>query len=144
MPATMTLFCRIHRMHLIQTTKLLIIHRLSFPSFVVPLETLSAPVADDSGMKRSLEDLETRSHAIRQTIAAEEQSDKETGATYVRHVKNYELWWDLFQADLRNETTSHIVIPAFPIIPAKVSLFIKQYVHRCGILCCVGRYLFTD
>jgi hypothetical protein len=89
-------------------------------------------------MKRSLEDLETRSHVIRQKIAAEEQLDKETGATYVRHVKNYELWWDLFQADLRNETTSHMVIPA------QVSLFIKQHVHRCGILCYVGRYLFTD
>jgi hypothetical protein len=63
-------------------------------------------VADDSGMKRSLEDSETRCHAIWQTIA-EEQSDKETRATYARHVKNYQLWWDLFQAGLRNENTSH-------------------------------------
>jgi hypothetical protein len=110
------------------------------PSFIagVPLETSSVPVADDSGMKRSLEDLETRSHVIRQKIAAEEQSDKETGATYVRHVNNYELWWDLFQADLCNETMSHMVVPT------QVSLFIKQHVHRCDILCCAGRYLFTD
>jgi hypothetical protein len=81
-------------------------------------------------MKHALDALEAQSHVIRQGIAAEEQSDKETGGTYTRHVKNYQLWWDLSQATQLTADPSHTVIPAFPIIPAKVTLFLEYETTR--------------
>ncbi|KAJ7899945.1 hypothetical protein B0H13DRAFT_1883572 [Mycena leptocephala] len=52
---------------------------------VAPLPPTSSPsLAPDSRMKQALVALETKSHVIRQGVAAEEQSDKETGATYAR------------------------------------------------------------
>ncbi|KAJ7339289.1 hypothetical protein DFH08DRAFT_964315 [Mycena albidolilacea] len=66
-------------------------------------------------MKHALDALEAQSHVIHQGIAAEEQSDKETGGTYARHLT----------AD-----PSHTIIPAFPIIPAKVTLFL-EYETTC-------------
>jgi hypothetical protein len=49
-------------------------------------------------MKQALAALEAKSHVIRQGVAAEEQSDKETGTTYARQVRNYQTWWDASQA----------------------------------------------
>jgi hypothetical protein len=90
-------------------------------------------------MKQALAALEAKSHVIRQGVAAEEQSDKETGATYARQVRNYQAWWDASQAALLTADPSHIVIPAFPIIPAKVTLFLEYETTRpqvsCPVLC---------
>lgn len=78
--------------------------------------------------------LEERSHAIRQAIAAEEQSDKETGVTYTRHVNNYQLWWDASQARLLLDDPFHTVIPALPIIPSKVTLFLEYETTRPQVI----------
>ncbi|KAJ7476527.1 hypothetical protein FB451DRAFT_943087, partial [Mycena latifolia] len=71
-----------------------------------------------------------KSHAIRQAIAAEEQSDKETGTTYARHFKNYLGWWDDRQARFLHNDPAYTVIPALPIIPAKVTLFLEYETTR--------------
>jgi hypothetical protein len=86
-------------------------------------------------MKQALAALEAKSHVIRQGVAAEEQSDKETGTTYVRQVRNYQTWWDASQAALLTADPCHIVIPAFPIIPAKVTLFLEYETTRPQVNC---------
>lgn len=81
-------------------------------------------------MQQALADLNAKSHVIRQAIAAEEQSDKETGAIYARHVKNYQLWWESDQANLLRDNASHVVIPAFPVIPSKATLYLEYETTR--------------
>ncbi|KAK7028398.1 hypothetical protein R3P38DRAFT_923774 [Favolaschia claudopus] len=81
-------------------------------------------------MQTALNDLEAESHLIRQQIAAEEQSDKETARNYARQVTNYQLWWDGNQAQLATKDPARVMIPAFPIIPAKVALFLQYETTR--------------
>ncbi|KAJ7635953.1 hypothetical protein DFH06DRAFT_1139033 [Mycena polygramma] len=106
----------------------------SQPAFapIIPAATVSLPQADAgaSAMQQAMDALEARSHLIRQTIAAEEQSDKETGATYARQVQNYEAWWILSQALLLRDGPAHVSIPAFPITAAKVTVYL-EYETTC-------------
>ncbi|KAJ7849025.1 hypothetical protein B0H13DRAFT_1906414 [Mycena leptocephala] len=105
-------------------------------SVIAPsLPTPSTSLDSDSRMKQALAALEAKSHVIRQGVAAEEQSDKETGATYARQVRNYQMWWEASQAALLIAEPSHIVIPAFPIIPAKVTVFLEYETTRPQVSC---------
>ncbi|KAJ7720455.1 hypothetical protein DFH07DRAFT_689522, partial [Mycena maculata] len=98
------------------------------PHLVAPAAS-SSPTIDSIGMARSIAELEARSHAIRQTIAAEEQSDKETGTTYARQVKNYQQWWEASEALRKNENPSYTIVPAFPIIASK-AVFLEYETTR--------------
>ncbi|KAJ7158060.1 hypothetical protein C8R46DRAFT_907930 [Mycena filopes] len=93
-------------------------------------EPPAIPYTPDSSLQHSLAALEANSHLIRQGITAHEQSDKETGGTYKRHFTNYCLWWDASQATLKDENPAHVIIPALPIIPSKVTMFLQYETTR--------------
>ncbi|KAK7056117.1 hypothetical protein R3P38DRAFT_1377096 [Favolaschia claudopus] len=95
-----------------------------------PIPPGSSSSSSSAAMKAALDDLEAESHLIRQQIAADEQSDKETARSYARQVTNYQVWWDGNQAQLAATNPSRVVIPAFPIIPAKVVLFLQYETTR--------------
>jgi hypothetical protein len=97
---------------------------------IFPGAPASSSASPNVLVRQALDALEAKSHLIRQGIAAEEQSDKETGNTYARQVKNYQFWWDKNQAALLTNDPSHLVIPAFPIIPTKVTLFLEYETTR--------------
>ncbi|KAJ7663771.1 hypothetical protein DFH06DRAFT_1128158 [Mycena polygramma] len=98
----------------------------------IPAATVSLPQAgaDASAMQHAMDALEARSHLIRQAVAAEEQSDKETAATYARQIRSYEAWWILSQARLLQDDAAHVVIPAFPITAAKVTVYLEYETTR--------------
>ncbi|KAJ7742819.1 hypothetical protein B0H16DRAFT_1860573 [Mycena metata] len=84
----------------------------------------------EAAMAHALDALEAQSHLVRQGVSAQEQSDKETAGTYKRHFTNYQVWWDGSQSSLKAQNPSHSIIPALPIIPAKVTLFLEYETTR--------------
>ncbi|KAJ7925384.1 hypothetical protein B0H13DRAFT_1553515, partial [Mycena leptocephala] len=102
-----------------------------FPSALTPTRPALASTSEQpapalSGMEHSIAVMEARSQTIRQEVAAEEQSDKETADTYARQVKNYQVYWDLYQAELSREDPTWVVVPAFPVTAFKVAIFLKH------------------
>ena len=76
-------------------------------------------------MQQSANHLEAASQAVRLRIAHKEQSDKSTTASYERHVNAYTVWWDMYQAGIINEDPTQVAIPAFPVTPAKATMFLE-------------------
>ncbi|KAI9430460.1 hypothetical protein H4582DRAFT_2086901 [Lactarius indigo] len=76
-------------------------------------------------MQQAIDDLEAASQDVRFRVARNEQSDKTTAATYRRHVDAYTFWWDAYQASVLNEDPTQVAIPAFPITPAKATMFLE-------------------
>ncbi|KAK6974833.1 hypothetical protein R3P38DRAFT_3479541 [Favolaschia claudopus] len=102
---------------------------VTLPATLPPTPTNSSS-SSSAAMKAALDDLEAQSHLIRQQVAAEELSDKETARSYARQVTNYQVWWDENQAKLAADDPRRIVLPAYPIIPAKVALFLQYETTR--------------
>ncbi|KAJ7822725.1 hypothetical protein B0H14DRAFT_2598298 [Mycena olivaceomarginata] len=73
----------------------------------------------------SLQLLESQSHAIRLSIQAKEQGDKETPKTYARQYSAYESWWNASEAAKAAKNRCLVTIPAMPIIPSKVATFLE-------------------
>lgn len=94
------------------------------PSPHPPAHVVSAASNPSMGMQASLAALEADSHAARLAHAKREQSDKSTAGTYKRHVDRYEKWWIRYQAEQTASIEGWTAIPAFPITPAKVSMFL--------------------
>ncbi|KAJ7882717.1 hypothetical protein B0H13DRAFT_2539029 [Mycena leptocephala] len=93
------------------------------PSTLTPTRPALASTSEQpapalSGMERSIAVMEARSQTIRQEVAAEEQSDKETADTYAR------------QAELSREDPTWVVVPAFPVTAFKVAIFLKHETTR--------------
>ncbi|KAH7904163.1 hypothetical protein BJ138DRAFT_964470, partial [Hygrophoropsis aurantiaca] len=59
-----------------------------------------------------------------------ERDDKQTKASYERHVNSYQRWWDGNQSRLMAENPSRTTIPAFPIVAAKVVMFLDYETTR--------------
>ncbi|KIJ04442.1 hypothetical protein PAXINDRAFT_22268 [Paxillus involutus ATCC 200175] len=89
---------------------------------------LATPPTDP--MQLALHNLDMEAHAIRDRISAEERADKETKRSYERHVQNYVAWWENEQSRLACEDPARPLIPAFPITPAKVVLFLDYETTR--------------
>jgi hypothetical protein len=91
-----------------------------------PMGLLVPPASAElsEGMRASLAALEADSQAARLAHAKREQSDKSTVGTYKRHVNRYEKWWQGYQAEQMNAIPGWTTIPAFPIMAAKVSMFL--------------------
>ncbi|KAJ7737262.1 hypothetical protein DFH07DRAFT_681094, partial [Mycena maculata] len=105
----------------------------SLPSVVpsaTPYGGPPTPPINSTGLERSLAASEAESYAIREAVTAEEQSDKATGPTYARHVKNYQHWWDTSQAHRQNDDPSHTIVSVFPITAAKVTVFLEYEMTR--------------
>jgi hypothetical protein len=49
---------------------------------------------------------------------------KATPATYERHINHYVDWWTSYQAAEINGDSTKTVIPAFPIMAAKATMFL--------------------
>lgn len=69
--------------------------------------------------------LEEESHAIQLESQAKEQGDKATSKTYSRHVSRYQDWWNLSEATKISQNPRLVAIPALPITPAKVAMFLQ-------------------
>ncbi|KAF8258304.1 hypothetical protein EI94DRAFT_1708110 [Lactarius quietus] len=54
----------------------------------------------------------------------QEQSDKSTAPTYKRYVDRYERWWQGYLLEQTNTIPGYTMILAFPITPAKASMFL--------------------
>ncbi|KAF9237433.1 hypothetical protein BU15DRAFT_30358, partial [Melanogaster broomeanus] len=63
-------------------------------------------------------------------VIADERDDKETKRSYARHVRNYVVWWENEQSRLASECPTRPRIPALPITPAKVVLFLDYETTR--------------
>ena len=81
---------------------------------------------DLNGMQQSLADLEAASHAFRLAQAESDQKKKGTGATYDRHVRRYNDFWDRYQAELCLGNPQRVSVPSFPITAAKVAMFLQH------------------
>ncbi|KAJ7474670.1 hypothetical protein B0H11DRAFT_1918370 [Mycena galericulata] len=57
----------------------------------------NVPEMSPGRLNLSLQLLESQSHAIRLSIQAKEQGDKETPKTYARQYSAYESWWNALQ-----------------------------------------------
>jgi hypothetical protein len=81
---------------------------------------------DLNGMQQSLADLEAASHAFRLAQAESDQKKKGTGATYDWHVRRYNDFWDQYQAELCLGNPQRVSVPLFPIMAAKVAMFLQH------------------
>ncbi|KAJ7720340.1 hypothetical protein B0H16DRAFT_1793545 [Mycena metata] len=79
---------------------------------------------------RSLQFLESQSQAVRMEIRTKEQANKATPGTYSRHVNSYQSWWDVAEALKVSQNRNLVALPAFPIISAKVSMFLQYETTR--------------
>jgi hypothetical protein len=77
-------------------------------------------------MQQSLADLEAASHAFWLAQAESGQKKKGTGATYDQHVRRYNEFWDRYQAELCLGNPQRVSIPSFPIMAAKVAMFLQH------------------
>jgi hypothetical protein len=91
---------------------------------------LGHPLPVSTGMQAALIQLEAESHAVRQNQARLVQADKQTSKTYERHLKNYEKWWCQYQHGLSTDGSCNMAIPAFPVTPAKVVMFLEHETAR--------------
>ncbi|GBE89073.1 hypothetical protein SCP_1500760 [Sparassis crispa] len=73
----------------------------------------------------SLDELEAASHEVRMDIAKRSQSDRGTGISYERHVRNYFSWWATFQLQETAKVSGCIAIPAELITAAKAVMFLQ-------------------
>ncbi|KAF9232053.1 hypothetical protein BU15DRAFT_67816 [Melanogaster broomeanus] len=81
-------------------------------------------------MQLALHNLDMEAHAVRARVIADERDDKETKRSYARHVRNYVVWWENEQSRLASECPTRPRIPALPITPAKVVLFLDYETTR--------------
>ena len=94
----------------------------SLPNFATTLPS--------DGLQASLAALEAKSHAVRLARVTLEQSDKSTSLTYGRHVTRYEKWWATDQEEYARNNPGWTRIPAFPVTPAKVCMFLEHESNR--------------
>jgi hypothetical protein len=85
-------------------------------------------------LSRSLQFLDSQSHAVRMEIRAKEQENKETPTTYSRHVNTYQAWWDVAETTKVLQNRSLVALPALPIIAAKVAMFLQYETTREKVL----------
>jgi len=78
-----------------------------------------------SAEQQSADHLEAASQAVQLWISLKEQSDKTTTSSYERHIKAYTEWWSGYQADVFKTNPTHVAIPAFPVTPAKATMFLE-------------------
>ncbi|KAK7053517.1 hypothetical protein R3P38DRAFT_3254085 [Favolaschia claudopus] len=98
-------------------------------SSTMPLNTPpSATLA--STTQASYDLLDARSHAIWNRLTEEKQEDKGTAPAYKRHYISYQTWWATDQARIQAENTQYVPIPALPITPAKVVVFLEYEMAR--------------
>ncbi|KAJ7924506.1 hypothetical protein B0H13DRAFT_2315402 [Mycena leptocephala] len=94
-------------------------------------DTISnVPETSPGRLNLSLQSLESQSHAIRLSIQAKEQGDKETPKTYARQYSAYESWWNASEAAKAAKNRRLVAIPAMPIIPSEVATFLEYVVGR--------------
>lgn len=97
------------------------------------------------GVEKSIYDMEMESYKIRDEALTKRQSDTQTKKTYNRYVEAYQKWWDLDQFARHHQNPDYATIPAFPILPGKVVLFLKHETTRGKVisLCCmISEYYF--
>lgn len=127
------------------------VSRLSFPTPSQKLEfipftptSLPSTSPNDSfsmseGERASYDALDQLTHAKRLERAAQVQDNKQTGPTYTRHVKNYENYWIRYQMEELAINPMHVSIPAYPVIAAKVAMFLEYETTRNKVsVCCTS------
>jgi hypothetical protein len=92
-----------------------------------------AHAAPSPRMQHSINSLEAALQAVRLGLAVKEQSDKSTPATYERHINHYVDWWAGYQAAEVNGDLTKTVIPAFPVMAAKATMFLDYTSTRAKV-----------
>ncbi|KAJ7048605.1 hypothetical protein C8F01DRAFT_1266940 [Mycena amicta] len=77
------------------------------------------PTTTANGLETSYEELEARSHRVREETNMANQRDKDTAKIYARHSNAYISWFDNDRARLARDNPRYCPIPAMPITPAK-------------------------
>jgi hypothetical protein len=74
--------------------------------------------------------LQIEAHNNRLALQNRMDKGKGTDEAYPRHVKNYMKFWEADQDRRIEEDPNYVRIPAHPIIPEKVSLFLQHEITR--------------
>jgi hypothetical protein len=105
--------------------------RPSTPCLPPPLvRGMSPPTELTPRTKRSYAMVEAESHAVRLKVSEQAGVDKTTKRIYDRVLENYCTWWVQDQARAVAEDPDRVVVPALPITPAKVVLFLDHEMNR--------------
>ncbi|KIJ42159.1 hypothetical protein M422DRAFT_254852 [Sphaerobolus stellatus SS14] len=70
--------------------------------------------------------MEIDTYQVKDRMKARCQEGNKTQSIYDRYVKAYKKWWDRDQFLRKNQNPNHEVIPAFPILAYKVTLFLDH------------------
>jgi hypothetical protein len=84
------------------------------------------PPTLSAGLQSSLDKLEHASQAYRLRQVTNDWDNNQTGHSYGRHIRRYELFWADYQARLSWDNPHCTAIPAQPITPAKASMFLQH------------------
>ncbi|KAF8575521.1 hypothetical protein K439DRAFT_1623538 [Ramaria rubella] len=88
------------------------------------------PAAAIVGLEKLLHDMNMLSYRVHDQIQATLVSETTTDANYARYICDYEYWWTNNEAQLCNDSPSHIPIPPFPVTAGKVVLFLDYELKR--------------
>ncbi|GBE83985.1 hypothetical protein SCP_0510440 [Sparassis crispa] len=94
---------------------------------IMPMDNFALAQAS---LQASLDELEAASHEVRMDVVKRSQSDRGTGASYERHVRNYFSWWATFQQQETAKAPGRVAVPAELITAVKAVMFI-QYESTC-------------
>nr|GAT44268.1 predicted protein [Mycena chlorophos] len=112
------------------------------PSSVAPAsESFVPPMTEEElarATKAAEDELNARSHRVRQSKADEDNKEKETAAKYRRYHESYRQWFDADQAALVAANPGTVALPALPITVAKVVVFLEYETTRPQKRTCDG------
>ncbi|KAJ7017768.1 hypothetical protein C8F04DRAFT_881970, partial [Mycena alexandri] len=91
-----------------------------------PAPLLSSP----ERIQQSMRVLDASTHAVRLTVATQEQSEKGTEPAYRRHYSNYQTWFQMDQGLRTAQNSTWKEVPALPINATKVALFLEYETSR--------------
>ncbi|GBE80419.1 hypothetical protein SCP_0301340 [Sparassis crispa] len=99
------------------------------PAWQPPMNPPAA-VAAAGSLWHSLARLELESHNTCIKKVQLDQDDNQTGSSYDRHVKNYTMYWAMFQAKRCQRAPGEVPVPAFPVTALKASFFLEYEMTR--------------
>ncbi|KAF8515912.1 hypothetical protein JB92DRAFT_3114490 [Gautieria morchelliformis] len=79
-----------------------------------------------TGLAKSMHEMDRQSYTIRDTIQATLTADTTTNANYARYTRDYKFWWAQKEQRLCDLHPARVPIPAVPITPAKVVMFLNH------------------
>lgn len=82
------------------------------------------------GLHGALSQLNRKTHEAVNAITARVKDGKGTGASYTRHIRNYEKYWAAEERCCTQDDPTSAPIPAYPITAGKVAKFLLYETRR--------------